>query len=201
MDNTSVSTEQWVINVTVDTREVPHEISASYHYPEECDHHYYTKDDVQDDEDEDEDEDEDDDTFVVKCGTCPICQEEAVEPKIVLECGHIFDEECFKEFVSYELRNEKTIISCPFCRACILQVEANTEESTPTPRPRPQNTVQSEQPIQNRDRQPSVLREFLMSRPVRCCMHIVIEVAIIGIILLIVYATTCNRGSKCVFDS
>lgn len=192
MDNTSVQGEQWVINVTVDA----HDLSTSEHVGEEVDY------------DEDEQDDEDDGTFVIKCGTCPICQEEAVEPKIVLECGHTFDEECFKEFITYELRNSKTVILCPFCRSYILQIEAQT----PEPRPRPQNILQSEQtqpppPPQttvNQNRPPSVfqqrLHEFLLSRHGRYCVHILVEVTIVGLILLIIYAFSCNRGQKCMFQ-
>lgn len=189
MDNTSVQGEQWVINVTADARDMSHDISPSEGVNDESN------------------DEQDDGTFIVKCGTCPICHEEAVEPKIVLECGHTFDEECFKEFITYQLRNNKTVIECPFCRSCILQIEVETPDPRPTPRPRSQNTLQTEQSqiTVNHNRPQSVfqqrLHEFMISRHGRYCVHILLEVSLIGIILLIIYASACGRGQRCLFSS
>jgi hypothetical protein len=148
--------------------------------------------DQYDQDDQHDQDDEDDGTFVVKCGTCPICQEEAVEPKVVLECGHTFDDECFKQFVTYELRNGKTIITCPFCRSCILEVEANVSRSI---------SEQTQPPIQDVHRPPSVLRELLMSREGHYCIHFIIEAAIIGIVLFVVYVASCKGNRNCIFKS
>lgn len=189
MDNTreNALTDQWVINVTVDARDISQEGSYS------CNEDYENQEGY-----ESEDEDKDDETFVVKCNICPICQEEATDPSIVLECGHIFDEECFKDFLTYEVRNGKTVIACPFCRSCILEVESSMLRQIP----RTQHTLQSEQ-IEIENRQQSVFRqrchEFLMSRCGRYCVYSFVEVIIIGVILLIIYASSCNKGENCVF--
>ena len=46
---------------------------------------------------------------------CPICLEQH-ETYIKTECGHIFGENCIKEWISYGNRN------CPYCRTNLLQL-------------------------------------------------------------------------------
>ena len=148
---------------------------------------------------------ENDGAFVVKCGTCPICQEEAVAPMIILECGHTLDEECFKEYVTFELRHNKRSLLCPMCRVSFMEVEPPTTQSQPqtivrnTQHERTQLTVElrrqeiAAEPLTFCQR----VAVYFAARPGRYVGHIIFEVIFVGIILVISYIATCSTKTNC----
>jgi hypothetical protein len=172
-----------VINITVDACEI--EPPAPPSSP--CEEQY------------NEEEQEDDGKFVVKLETCPICHEEASTPMIVLECGHVFHEECFKEFVTYELKTTKTSIICPFCRDVILEVErpnnAQTTEQHREQRTRIQEEIQQvqvNQPLTFKQR----VRNFFQSRTGRFLTSTIIESVVVATIVVIAYRSSCSHSNS-----
>jgi hypothetical protein len=172
-----------VINITVDT----HDIEPPAPPSSPCE------------KQDNEEEQEDDGTFVVKINTCPICHEDASTPMIVLECGHVFHEECFKEFVTYELqKTEKTSILCPFCKGLILEIDRSkyapiAQQHREEAQQEIQQQVQVNQPLTFKQR----VRDFFQSRTGRFLTSTIIESVVVATIVVIAYRSSCSAQSNC----
>lgn len=191
-----------VINITVDARD-------TYPLAPPCSPCSCKEQDEDNVEEQDAQEDEaEDGAFVVKIETCPICQEEETlsptdtsSPNVVLECGHVFHEDCFKTFITYELRTGKTSILCPFCRALIIKIEAqnNTNISQQHVLRYQRNHIQEQilQQVNDSLTFRQNVQNFFQSRTGRYVTSTVFELAIAVVIIVVVYKSTCSRYSMC----
>ena len=155
---------------------------------------------------EEQDTDGEDDTFVVKIETCPICHEEASSPMIVLECGHVFHEECFNAYVTYELKAEKKSVVCPFCRSSILEIERSNNtvmqrstEQIQHPHREARRRIQEEirQQVNESLTFQQRVRNFFQSRTGRYLTSTIIEAALVATVIVVAYKSSCSAYSTC----
>jgi hypothetical protein len=153
---------------------------------------------------EEQDTDGEDDTFVVKIETCPICHEEASSPMIVLECGHVFHEECFNAYVTYELKAEKKSVVCPFCRSSFLEIDITnnahtTERDTLSAHREERRRIQEEiqQQINQSQTFQQRVRNFFQSRTGRHLATTIVEAILIAGIITIAYTSSCSSRPNC----
>jgi DNA-directed RNA polymerase subunit RPC12/RpoP len=118
---------------------------------------------------------------------CPICHDELTSPTVTLDCGHVLDGKCFKEFLAFELRENKTSINCPLCRHQIMEVI------------RIEHTQQDES--SNNDNENMSYRQVLSilrrSGVFRMLFCTVFEVCIVTGIVLAAYNSSCIRNHGC----
>ena len=154
---------------------------------------------------EEQDNDYEDDAFVVKIETCPICHEEASSPMIVLECGHVFHEECFNAYVTYELKAEKKSVVCPFCRSSFLEIDmsnnAHTTEDRDARSAHREERRRIQEEIQQQINQSLTfqqrVRNFFQSRTGRYLASSIVEAALIASIITIAYTSSCSSRPNC----
>jgi hypothetical protein len=130
---------------------------------------------------------------------CPICHEDVGMPYIILDCEHTLHEECFKEFITYELRHQKTIVTCPLCRATIIEVQAQTKINTDTSIVSDTNTNTAvDIESARRPTQRTTESYGFMHNPLgRLFTSLCVEAGIVGVIVLIAYLSSCRGKVSC----
>ncbi len=128
---------------------------------------------------------------------CPICSECVSNPSVILACGHVLDEVCFKNFITYELTHDKTKILCPMCRAIIIEVEVQERANE-----QPITTTRTEtESTEDAPTQPLTFREnakmFLSTPFGRLVASMCIEGLIVTTIVVTAYLTSCNDAESC----
>lgn len=118
---------------------------------------------------------------------CPICHDALTSPTVTLDCGHVINGQCFKEFLAFELRENKTSINCPLCRMQIMEViriETTTQHD---------NSYNGDESMSYRQ----VVSILCRSGVCRMLFCTIFEVCIVLGIVFAAYNSNCIRYNEC----
>jgi hypothetical protein len=138
-------------------------------------------------------------SFTIVKDICPICFEDVIPPLTTLECCHTLHDECFKDYITYQLKQNKKQILCPLCRDVILEVSPiviNNDVNSMIVNVVEEQQIQQTQQLSRLANFQESFFEYSRTRGFRILCHTLINFLVIMIVLMCIYiANNCGYNN------